>query len=147
MSAPSPPFAPHAELVCKAWLEGIPGLPAVAAQLPRDPATWPNGFVTYLGLGGVPVLDTPISRPVFQIDTWAASANSSKLPWGKANQLAQLILKATYPHGIRAVDLGPMFHRARVMGATVLSEPRRLFADAGVAARYTMSLQLTWAEA
>lgn len=144
---------PHSELVLKAWLGGITGLPNAAAELPQDTSSWAStGFVTYVGLGGVPFLDLPVRRPMFQIDTWAVPTNptSTKPPWGMANQLAELIVAATYAPasswGIRGVDLGSSYRKARVMGATVISEPRRFFADSGAAARYTMTLQLTWSE-
>ncbi|MEU9819212.1 hypothetical protein ACIGG9_16025 [Pseudonocardia alni] len=149
----APPFLPHAELVCKAWLQAIPGLPGVAADLPADQASWAaDGFVTYLGLGGRPDLDLPRRKPVFQIDCWAVSPTSGKPPWGKANQLAELIVAATFAPtgplwGIRGVDLGANYHRARVMAAQVVSEPRRMRFDEGAFARFSLDVQLTWAVA
>lgn len=137
----------------KAWLGSIPGLPNAAADLPSDQASWAaDGFVTFLAIGGRPHTDQAIRRPVFQVDTWAVSPTSGKPPWGKANQLAELIVAATYAPsapawGIRGVDPGSSYQQARVMAAEVVSEPRRMRFDEGTYARFSLDLQLTWAVA
>lgn len=150
--APAPPFIPHGELVMKGWLLQVVGVPAAAAELPGDTSSWAErGFVTFLGLGGSP-LPNGIRRPGFQLDFWAISPSSGKPPWGKANQLAEIVRAATDlpgdpAWGIRGVDCGTNYQRARVMAVTARTEPRRILADAGAAARYSMDVDLTYVAA
>lgn len=152
MTAPAL-FLPHAELVIRGWLLAIPGVPAAAAELPTDQTTWADrGFITYLGLGGRPIVQSTIRRPTFQLDFWAVNPNSAKQPWGKANQLAEIVRDATEQPGgtqwgIRGVDLGPSYRAARVLSAQAVTEPRRLFDDAGGVARYSMDVTLTYVAA
>jgi hypothetical protein len=149
----------HSELVFRGWVLGVPGIPAgkVALELPRDTSGWADtGFVTVTaGVGGsAPGLDTPIRGPVFQIDCWAVSPSSSKAPWGRANQLAELIVADCYASnanpdlraGRRRVVLGGDFRDAVVHTAAVVGEPRRMREDDASFARYSMDLQLWWTE-
>lgn len=140
----------NTELVTIAWLGGVTGLSAgmVAATLPKDNTSWAvSGFVTVRTVGGAPGMYVPLRAPVVMVDTWAVSPSSGKPPWFKANALAELV-----DAGCRAADvqrtltLPVNYPQARVLGAFLLSEPRRAYGDQGDYARYTADLALRWVE-
>lgn len=149
---------PHDELVAVAWLKGVDGVPGsgVGTTLPGDGTTWAaSGFVQVSGpVGGNPGMDVPLHRPVMQVDTWACNLGSAKPPWGKANQLAELIVAGCYGRGDdpapagRTVTLPSGYQNARVLSAYATTVPRRnqLVDDARMA-RYTFDLQLHWTAA
>src|SRR3546814_20981463 len=81
------------------WIKSITGIPAnsVGTTLPADNSTWEaSGFIQVQMASGNPDLYLPMNQPVLQVDCWAAKPNSEKPPWGKANNLAELIKAATY---------------------------------------------------
>lgn len=153
----APVLLPHSELVMRAWLLGVPGVPAsgAASDLPRDQAAWTeNGFVTFDGpIGGGMNMDVPMRSPVFQVDCWAVAPGSGKPPWGKANQLAEFVVADTQrlttnpAAGRRAVALPGNYLGAMVHAVVVQTEPRRIRSDDGSYARYQMDVQLWWTAA
>lgn len=146
----------NTDLVAVAWLGGVSGLTPnmVGAQLPADATTWAaTGFVTVRTSGGRPALDVPMRGPVVTVDTWAVKPTSSKPPWNKANQLAELIVRACEPLSEqeriamkRTLTLPTGYPAARVESAYVVTEPRRSYGDIGDYASFTVDLQLHWAD-
>lgn len=142
-------FHPTTELVAVAWLKGITALGgAVATELPADTSSWAStGFVQVQGVGGTPALDLPVARPVVSVDFWWVAPSSSKPPWNKANQLAEhLRAHLSSAWAARVVTLPAGYASARVTGAWLLTEPRRIRDDAADYAHFQADLQLNWVE-
>lgn len=143
---------PTSELVAVSWLRGVTGLSSsmVATELPADNSTWSaSGFVQVMGVGGSPNIYVPVAQPVIQVDCWAVNPNSAKPPWGKANQLAELIRMGCLDHanvGRTLTDFPAAYNDARVLTAYPISEPRRIRDDSADFAHYTMDLQFMWVE-
>jgi hypothetical protein len=155
MSTPTPTLHCPNDLVCAAWIRTIPGLTAdgVAAQLPSDETSWAaNGFVVVpMTVGGSPHDTMPLRRPVVQVEAWGTVPGSDKLPWGIPNQLCEQIRAGTYDRlnfgRPLAITSGPVaYPSARVLSAKVMTEPRRVFSDAGDYAGYQMDLQFQWVQ-
>jgi hypothetical protein len=150
------------ELVAVAWLGSIPGLSTqmVGTRLPADvvpdgqggetPAPWlKTGFLTVTVVGGTDDPWLPVSKPVIQVDCWAAVPGSNKPPWWKAARLATAVKRATWDRDNIARPLhisvkGVTYPTAVVQSAYMTASFRRLYDDAGDYARYTGSLALTW---
>jgi len=139
------------DLVACAWVRSIPGLvcDGVASQLPADETKWAkNGFIVIpTGVGGAPHANTPVRRPVCQVECWGTVPGSDKLPWGIPAQLAEQIRMGTYDRQSfgRALDIrsgSVTYPVARVLSARMLNEPRRLWSDAGDYAGYQFDLVL-----
>jgi len=139
---------PTNELVGVHWIKAVEGIPenSVASKLPADASTWEaKGFVQVQLASGNPDVYTPQRQPVFQINCWAAKPNSEKPPWGKANDLAELIVNATWDKRYWGHLVLPATHDdARVLGSKALTEPRRVLGDEARFACYTFDLQLFW---
>jgi hypothetical protein len=150
----APVLRANSELVAVAWIASIPGFTAgVAPQVPQNATQWAeHGFVTVMGVGGGPYEYSPVRVPVMQIDTWATQSNStttaSKPPWYKAAGLAEQILAETFADDrvCRQLTLKPGYPQARVLTATALTEPRRVFGEGTGIARFTFDVQLIWCE-
>jgi len=141
------------DLVAQAWIRSIPGLVAdgVAGQLPKDETTWAaNGFVVVPAtVGGTPHPNIPIRRPVCQVECWGTVPGSDKLPWAIPGQLAEQIRAGTYDrttYGRRLdIKVGNVeYPAAFVRAATCLTEPRKIWSDAGDYAGFTLDLLLIW---
>jgi hypothetical protein len=144
------------DLVAAEWIRTIPGLVAdgVATQLPADEKTWAaNGFVVVpTQVGGTPHRNIPIRRPVCQVETWGTVPGSDKLPWGIANQLMEQIRAGTYDRTTfgRLLTItagGVTYPPARVLSATMMTEPRRIWSDSGDYAGFQADLMLHWVAA
>lgn len=139
---------PTNELVGITWIKSIPGIPtsSVNTLLPADNSTWEaSGFVQVQLASGSPDLYTPQNQPVFQINCWASKPNSEKPPWGKANNLAEIIKAATYEKQFWGHLVLPATHDdVRVLGSVAANEPRRVLGDEARFACYTFDLQLFW---
>ena len=144
------------DLVAVAWLRTIPGLTAdvVATQLPSDEGKWAaNGaLVVPVSIGGTPHSTMALRRPVVQVDAWGTVAGSDKLPWGIPNQLAEQVRAGTYdrvtfgrPLVITAGSVSYLM--ARVLSARMMTEPRRVWSDAGDYAGFSFDLALQWVSA
>jgi hypothetical protein len=151
-------FLSHDELVAVAWLKTVARIPSnsVGTTVPGDNTTWAaSGFIQASGpVGGNSDIDVPLHRPVMQIDTWACNLGSAKPPWGKANQLAALIIDGCYGRGDdpaptqRTVILPAGYQDARVLAAYATTRPRRnTIVDDARMARYTFDLALHWTAA
>lgn len=143
---------PTSELVAVAWLKTLAALPSsnIATTLPKDSAGWTaDGFVQVTAVGGSPNLYVPLNDPVVSVDCWAAAASGSSSPWGKANQLAEIVRAASYVRTafpVLVTGLPGNYNNARVHSAWPITEPRRITGDPGSYARYTFDLQLVWTE-
>ncbi|MFD4830137.1 hypothetical protein ACFWPV_09820 [Streptomyces uncialis] len=146
---PTTPRA-NSELVAVAWLASAAGISPgqVATTVPADPRLWAaNGFVQVSPVvGGSPNVDNALRKPVLQIETWAATPDSGKPPWGKAASLFELLMAATYDDALmqRTLTLPAGYPQARVLTALFLTEPRRTPADESSYARFTADLALHW---
>jgi hypothetical protein len=141
---------PNTELVTVALLKTVPGLGSnVATDLPSDNSTWSaSGFVQVMTVGGTPDAYLPLARPIVSVDCWAVSPSSSKPPWGKANGLAEYIRDAVHGGIVlpKRVSLGVNYNSADVLGAWMLTEPRRIVDDDADYAHFTFDLQVDWVE-
>lgn len=141
---------PTNELVGVAWLKAITGLgDLVATEVPTDQSTWAaSGFTQVTAIGGTPHAELPIAMPVLSLDMWAVNPDSGKLPWNKANQLAEHVRAAVHEHSAirRRVTTPTAYADAVVMEAQLLNEPRRIRDDAADFAHFTADLQLWWFE-
>lgn len=151
----TPVLRATSELVAAAWITSIPSwLAGVAGQVPQDTSTWvENGFVTVQIAGGSPHAYVPLRRPVVQVDTWATQSatpgrTASKPPWNKAAHLAEWIVAETYQteRVCRLLTLPGSYPDARVLTATALIEPRKVPGEEAGVARFTVDLELQWAE-
>ena len=140
------------ELVGIAWIASVPGLQTdgVATQLPADESTWAKyGFITVAVVGGSPGQEIPCRRPVFQVDCWANNRGSDKVPWWRANALAEQVRLGVYDRnrvhrGVQLSAGGKRYPNVAVLGAVMLREPIRGYGDPGDYARYHFDLMLTW---
>jgi hypothetical protein len=147
-------LTPTSELVGVAWISTIPEIQVdgVATQLPADEGTWNvYGFITVAIVGGSPENNVNIRKPVFQVDCWANRPGSDKVPWWRANALAEQVRSATYDrqHSHRGIPIsagGKQYPGAVVLAATMLTEPRRGYGDPGDYARYSCDIQLIWTQ-
>ena len=144
---------PTTDLVSVAWVASIPGLTAdgVGNVLPPDDSLWAHaGYVLVPAtVGGSPWSTGPVRRPVCQVECWATTPGSSRPPWGKAAQLAEQIRLATYDRHnfgrpLPISNNGVAYAGARVLGAMMLTEPRRVWGDVADYAGYVLDLQLDW---
>lgn len=154
----------NSELVARAWLRTVPGLPVnqIGTTLPQDNSTWASS-------GYVQIISTsPLARsskyfryraPVLTAHCWATNPNAQTPPWGKACDLAECIYDALLVegNGIEGLDLGvtgaPL---VRVLQAWPLGEVKRIpwgfpsgqgsFVDPANTAHYTLDFQIAWAE-
>lgn len=141
---------PNAELVAKAWIQGIPGIPAngVATTLPEDLTTWKAGFVQVEALpGGGPQLHVKKRESVMDVGCWyQPNPGSDKPPWNKASQLAEIVFDGGYAPPLtvqRTLVLPAAYDNARVLSA-MPSEPERRGSDAIGNALYGLILELHW---
>lgn len=141
------------DMVAVAWIASITGLTAdgVATQLPTDETTWAgHGFVVVpVTVGGTPHEYIPVRSPVVQVECWATVPGSDKLPWWKANQLAEQIRYGTYDRInfgrlLTITANGVAYPSAAAKSARMLTEPQRIWSDVGDYAGYRFDLQLTW---
>lgn len=145
---------PSSDLVAVAWLRlALPGF-GVATTLPADATPLrTDGFVRVLTVGGTPETYVPLRRPVVAAECWAAPATqaSSKPPWGRSANLAELLVAATYNRALMDVtlDLSSQgdYSPAHVRTVIALSEPRRIENDPANYARFDLDLAFTWATA
>lgn len=144
------------DLVAVAWLRTLPGLVAdgVSNQLPADEKSWAaNGFVVVpMTVGGTPASTAPIRRPVVQVETWGTVPGSDKLPWGIPSQLCEQIrmgcLERQNIGRLLLISAGGLtYPNARVLSATMLTEPKRVLHDAGDYAGNLFNLGLQWVSA
>jgi hypothetical protein len=142
---------PPADLVVQQWIRTISGFTAdgVGGELPEDEYAWAQGgyVLVPVTVGGTPGTYAPIRKPVAQIECWATVPGSDKLPWSIATQLAEQIRMATYDRvtcsRLLYITNGSVsYPPARVLSSTCMTEPRRIYSDAGDYAGQTFDLEL-----
>jgi hypothetical protein len=142
---------PTAELVAQAWLATIPGITSsmVATVLPSKSTGWAStGFVVVAAAGGNSEVYVPVHRSLVQVDAVCFAADSQRPPWGRVDQLAQIIADACYGDTSDGAQLtltaGPSTGRAALLGAWLSSEPQRLYGDDASLARKRLDVMLAW---
>lgn len=152
------PLRPTSELVGIGWIKSLPGItPAnVASRLPQSTDAWAaTGFtvVSVVGTGSGSQFSRSSSAglrwPVFSVDCWAVNPGSGKPPYGKANQLAEVIRLAAEERSGQTpkliTDFPGDYMDARVLSAHMpADEPRRIPNDDGSYAHYVFELALAW---
>jgi hypothetical protein len=145
------------ELVTLAWIRDVVTAYDIAAgttlQGP-DPTTgiltWGDtGFVTTAVVGGSPRSHLPLRQPIMSVDCWATNVQKKQPPHGRANMIAELIVAAAYDvangdDGQRPVTLPAGFPVARVVGAVIQDEPKRVPGDESNYAHYVFQLAISW---
>lgn len=150
------PTFPNSELVTLAWIKDVVTAYDVATgstlQGP-DPDTqvlsWgKTGFVQAISVGGSINGNTPMRQPVMSIDCYAANVDGGRPPWGRANSIAETIVRASrsflWGDTQRAVTLPGTFGRALVRDGSALAEPTRRPADEANFAHYGFELSISW---
>lgn len=152
----------NSELVARAWLKTVPGLPVnqIGTTLPQDATTWEaNGYVQLIAVGrGRSNMYYGYRAPVISVHCWAVQVGAQTPPWGKACDLAEAIYEELLiPNGRENLDLGVTgAPKVRVLQASQIDEVQRIpwgfpsgkgsFIDPANTAHYTISFQLAWAE-
>ena len=100
-------------------------------------------------VGGTPHSTSPLRRPVVQVECYADNLNSDKIPWQKAEQLAEQIYFGPLDHTTfgRALTVtnGPEnYGIATVKSAVMLQHPHRIWSNAGDYGGYAFDLRLDW---
>jgi hypothetical protein len=147
---PAPTLRPTIDVVAVALIRLLSAIPAsrVDTTLPKDTAVWSDGFVQAVGVSEQSGMYVPLHVSVISVSCWATNIGSGKPPWGKANQLSEIIKVACLDHSNFPVtldlstlgDYGP----ARVHSAYFITEPHRIPSDEGSYARYDGDLQIHW---
>lgn len=141
-------YPPNTELVAVGWIKTIPLINAdlVATTVPAHSAAFEqHGFVQVTAnVGGDSNSYSGMRRPFAQVDTWAYTAGSKKVPWGKAATLAAIIEDAIAGKQARGLVVTPAsFDNAFLHAVEVVRNPARVSADPAYA-RYSMDLHLHW---
>lgn len=152
MTAPAL-MLPNSDLVAVGWLKTLATLASVekGTTLPKvDTALRTTGFLKTMIVGGTPAMESPIRRPVINVQSWAApAAGSRKVPWARAAQNAERVWEATQarPFAQVVVDLsaiGSGYQNARIFTVIAISEPRRIEGDGSDFARFDLDVQVNW---
>lgn len=138
---------PNDTLVACAWLNGVPGVPAAATQLPANNTTWgASGFVVATVVAGSPNVDLPQGEPVVQVDCYAVDPGSGRPLWNVANNIASSVIRALHHEELkqRVVTLPTGYPTARVFQAYCTRNPSRLYDDDGSYACYSLDVFMRW---
>ncbi len=156
----------NSEQVAIAWLRAqtdLAGVP-IGTTLPQDTSSWAaTGFIQISVVGrGHSRNDIPYRSPVLTAFCWATNPNKQSPPFGKANDLAEIIWDRCIADGghngienlSTAISAAP---KARVLQVIGVQEPRRhkwgfptldtgAVINQGNSALYTVDFELCWAE-
>lgn len=154
----------NSEQVALAWLRAQPDLAGVqmGTTLPQDTSTWADkGFIQLSVVGrGHTRNDIPYRAPILTAHCYAVSPTKQKPPWGKANDLAEIIWDCCLVDGngmenvSTAVTAAP---KVRILQVWGVQEPRRhkwgfpsmdtgAVINPGNTAHYTVDFEIAWAE-
>lgn len=143
---------PTSELVAKAWILGIPGIPSgkAASTLPTNRATFPEGFVTAVALPGSPQRHVKKREAILDVMCWfPPKEGSNKPPWYKAAQLAEIVFNAGYEEVLTVqrtlTDMPAEYNYARVL-AWMPGEPEKRGQDSSGNAAFGMNVEMHWIE-
>lgn len=142
----------NSELVASAFIGAVLGdTSLVGTTLPRDATSWSaSGFVRIAVAQGIPEIHVPVRRPIIGVECWAApSASSTKPPWGKAANLAELIVAGCYASSGATRNLTmPVsgYNAVRMFSAWPITEPRRMPSDVSSYARYGFDMRCDWVD-
>lgn len=141
---------PTSELVAKAWILGLPGVPsgAAASTLPEDTAAWPDGFVQAVALDGTPGLHVKKRVIILDVTCWyQPKPGSNKPPWNKAAQLAEKVFDGGYADPLVVqrllTTLPAAYDNARVL-AFIPGEVEKRGADPAGNASFGFEAEMTW---
>lgn len=150
-------YRPTGELVAIYWLKDLSELhPDFINTLVPGPdpesnnLTWgASGFVQVISVGGTPDVDVPVRHSVISVDTWAANVGRKRAPWGRANNLAEIIVNAVWDLDENDVlykrpVTTPASHRNALVLNAEATEPQRRPADESNWAHFGFELSLTW---
>lgn len=144
--------APDGALVADAWLRVISGLPAscIGPTLPtarRDPTpAWVGlGFIQHTVVAGAPAVDTPLYRPVVQLDVWATRLDDRTPPWGLASALAERVVAASYVPVQAELPVPDGYVPPVLRTVNVLQVPRKIRDDPAGFAHFMFDVEFTWA--
>jgi hypothetical protein len=143
---------PNARRVAAAWANGVAGIapPKDPTTLPRDKTLWAAAGFVQVGpvVGGAPDIHVEQRHTIVEIGTWAVNLNSVKPPWGKANTLAELVIRGCYDPRGGGRDVSGLlpagFDGARVQTVYPTSEPREFSPTENTAALYKFELAINW---
>lgn len=148
------------EVVAKAWaLRALGWSSGVGRNLPEasDPngvPDWvndPGGFVRITAFPGAVDVDAPPRyRPVVSFSCYAATANSSRPPWWKANDIATRLLVATYDESLarEQLTLPAQYDNAHIHTVNPVSGvPRTMPDDPAGYAVAMIDLEIVWSDA
>ena len=144
------PLFANDELVAQAFAAEVFGTSSyIGTTLPipdnNGTVSWyDTGFVQITTIGGSSDNLLGMNAPVMAVDCWAAPrAAGGKPPWGKANNLAEVLrngCRLARPH---TLTLPGQFPKARFFTAYFASTPRRL-PDPASYAHYTFQIVVNW---
>jgi hypothetical protein len=161
-----PPIHNNSEQVALAWLRAQADLANVSmgTTLPQDVSTWSTyGFIQIAVSGrGHSRREIGYRCPVMTAHCWAINPNKQKPPWGKANDLAEIVWDCCEAEGAHngienlttALSGAP---KVRVLQVWGVEEPKRhrwgfptmdtgAVINPGNTAHYTVDFELAWAE-
>ncbi len=154
----------NSEQVALAWLRAQPDLAGVpmGTTLPQDTSTWAaTGFIQIAIAGrGHSSNEMGYRSPVLTAHCWATNPNKQTPPWGKANDLAEIIWHACVDdhNGLEnlstAITAAP---KVRVLQVWGVYEPKRhrwgfptldtgAVIDPGNSAHYVTDFEIAWCE-
>lgn len=108
-----------------------------------------SGFVQVTSVGGAPMVDLPVRQSVLSVDTWAANVGRKRAPWGRSNNLAEIIVNAVWDLDENDVlykrpVITPAAYRNALVHNASVTEPTRRPSDEANWAHYGFELTLTW---
>lgn len=154
----------NSEQVAIAWLRAQTDLAGVGigTTLPQNTSGWAEkGFIQVFVAGrGHSSNEIPYRAPVMTAHCWATNPGKQNPPWGKANDLAEIIWHSCVDdhNGLEnlstAVSAAP---KVRVLQVVGVQEPRRhkwgfptldtgAVINQGNTALYTVDFEIAWAE-
>ncbi len=141
---------PTSELVAKAWILGLPGIPsgAVASTLPEDTSAWLTGFVQVTALDGNPLLHVKKREIVMDVTCWyQPKPGSNKPAWNKAAQLAEKVFDGGFADVLVVqrllTTLPAAYDNARVT-AWMPGEPQKRGQDEAGNAAFGFEAEMHW---
>jgi hypothetical protein len=159
-----PPKHANTEQVALAWLRAQTDLTGVqmGTTLPQDPTGWAEKGFIQVSVTGRGSSNTEIGyrAPRITAHCWATNPNKQKPPWGKANDLADIIWDCCERNGNGLENLSTAVSAApkvRVLEVWGIEEPMRhkwgfptmdtgAVINPGNTAHYTVVFQIAWAE-